>query len=84
MRHTINIMKANWIGHILRRNRLLKPVIEGSREGNRRRGMRRKQLRDDYQERRRCWNLRAESPDCTLWKTILERGYGPVARQTAQ
>jgi hypothetical protein len=27
--HTIKIRKANWIGHILRRNCLLKHVIEG-------------------------------------------------------
>jgi hypothetical protein len=27
--HTINRRKANWIGHILRRNCLLKHVIEG-------------------------------------------------------
>ena len=26
--------KANWIGHILRRNCLLKHVIEGNTEGN--------------------------------------------------
>jgi hypothetical protein len=31
--HTTNIRKANWIGHILRRNCLLKHVIEGKREG---------------------------------------------------
>jgi hypothetical protein len=57
-------MKANWIGHIMRRNRLLKHVIEGNIEGNRRRGIRRRQLRDDHQEKRRDWNLIAESPDC--------------------
>ena len=27
--HTIKIWKANWIGHILRRNCLLNDVIEG-------------------------------------------------------
>jgi hypothetical protein len=27
--HTIKRRKANWIGHILRRNRLLKHIIEG-------------------------------------------------------
>jgi hypothetical protein len=27
--HTVRRMKANWIGHVLRRNCLLKPVIEG-------------------------------------------------------
>jgi hypothetical protein len=42
--------KANWIGHILRRNCLLKYVIEGKIEGmiemTWRRGRRRKQLLD--------------------------------------
>jgi hypothetical protein len=44
--HTIKRTKANWIGHILRRNCLLKQVIEGKLEGRmemtRRRGRRRK------------------------------------------
>jgi hypothetical protein len=31
--HTIKRRKANWIGHILRRNCLLKQVIEGKLEG---------------------------------------------------
>jgi hypothetical protein len=31
--HPIAIRKANWIGHILRRNCLLKYVIEGKTEG---------------------------------------------------
>jgi hypothetical protein len=31
--HTIKRRKANWIGHILRRNCLLKDVIEGRLEG---------------------------------------------------
>jgi hypothetical protein len=30
---TVNRRKANWIGHILRRNCLLKHVIEGKTEG---------------------------------------------------
>jgi hypothetical protein len=30
--HTVKGRKANWIGHILRRNCLLKQVIEGKRE----------------------------------------------------
>jgi hypothetical protein len=46
--YTINRMKANWIGHILRRNCLLKQVIEGKVEGRIemtvRRGRRHKQL----------------------------------------
>jgi hypothetical protein len=44
--HTIKRRKANWIGHILRRNCLLKLVIEGKLEGRiemtGRRGRRRK------------------------------------------
>jgi hypothetical protein len=31
--HTIKRRKANWIGHIVRRNCLLKHVIEGKLEG---------------------------------------------------
>jgi hypothetical protein len=31
--HTIKRRKANWIGHSLRRNCLLKHVIEGKLEG---------------------------------------------------
>jgi hypothetical protein len=31
--HTIKRRKTNWIGHILRRNCLLKHVIEGNVEG---------------------------------------------------
>jgi hypothetical protein len=53
--HTIKRRKANWIGHILRRNCLLKHVIEGKLEGRievrRRRGRRRKDLLDDLKER---------------------------------
>jgi hypothetical protein len=48
-----------WIGHILRRNCLLKHVFEGKLEGRiemtGRRGRRRKQLLDDLKEKRRYW-----------------------------
>ena len=47
--HEISKRKANWIGHILRRNCLLQRVIEGKIKGEmevaRRRGRRRKTLR---------------------------------------
>jgi hypothetical protein len=53
--HTIKRRKANWIGHILRRNCLLKQVIEGKLEGRiemtGRRGRRRKQLRMTLRKR---------------------------------
>jgi hypothetical protein len=54
--HEIRKRKANWIGHILRRNCLLKEVIEekikGRIEVTRRRGRRRKKLLDDLGDRR--------------------------------
>jgi hypothetical protein len=46
--------KANWIGHILRRNCLLKHVIGGKTEGMKkvagRRGRRRYQVLNDHEE----------------------------------
>jgi hypothetical protein len=83
MLHTIQRIKANWIGHIMGRNRFLKHYIEGNIDRNRRRGIRRRQLRDDHQEKRRYWNLKVESPDCSFWRTSSETGCGPVRRQTA-
>jgi len=54
--HEINKRKANWIGHILRKNCLLQRVIEGKTKGGkdvtRRRGRRRRKLLDDHKERR--------------------------------
>jgi hypothetical protein len=83
---TIKRRKANWIGHILRRNCLLKQVIEGKLEGRvemtGRRGRRRKQLLDDFKEKRRHWKLKEEALDRTQWRTRFGRGYGPVVRQT--
>jgi hypothetical protein len=60
--HTIKRRKANWIGHILRRNCLLKHVIEGKIEGRLdvtgRRKRRRKQILDDMNEKRGYWKLK--------------------------
>jgi hypothetical protein len=54
---TIKRRKVNWLGHILRRNCLLKHVIEGKLEGRIemtvRRGRRCKQLLDDIEEKRK-------------------------------
>ena len=54
--HEIRKRKANWIGHILRRNCLLKQVIEGKIkreiEVTRRRGRRRRKLLDDLKDKR--------------------------------
>jgi hypothetical protein len=82
--HTIKRRKANWIGHILPRNCLLKRVIEGKIEGRiemtGKRGRRRKQLLDDLKEKRRYWKLKEEALDRTLWRTRFGRDYGPVVR----
>jgi hypothetical protein len=77
--------KANWIGHILRRNCLIKEVIEGKIKGEmevtRRRGRRRKQLLDDLKDRRGYSYLKEEALDCTLWRKRFRGGFGPVVRQ---
>jgi hypothetical protein len=86
--HTIKRRKANWIGHILRRNCLLKHVIEGKLEERievtGRRGRRRKQLLEDLKEKKRYWKLKEEALDRALWRTCFGRGYGPVVRQTTK
>jgi hypothetical protein len=55
--HGVCKRKANWIGHILRRNCLLQQVIAGKIKGEievtGRRGRRRKNLLNDLKERRR-------------------------------
>jgi hypothetical protein len=83
--HTIKRRKANCIGHILRRNCLLKHVIEGKLEERiemtGRRGRRRKQLLHDLKEKKRYWKLKEEALNRTLWRIRFGRGYGPVVRQ---
>jgi hypothetical protein len=86
--NTIKRRKANWIGHILRRNCLLNHEIEGKREGRiemtGRRGRRRNQLLDDVKENGRCWKLKGEALDHTLWRTRFGRGSGHVVRRTTE
>ena len=80
--------KANWIGHILRRNCLLKQVIEGKIKGEmdvtRRRGRRRKKLLDDLKDRRGYSHLKVEAFGRTMWRNHFGRGFGPVVRQTTE
>jgi hypothetical protein len=86
--HEINKRKANWIGHILRRNFLLKQVIErkikGGIEVTGRRGSRRRKLLNDLTERRGYSHLREEALDRTMWTAPYGRGFGLVVRQTAK
>ena len=86
--HEIRKRKANWIGHILRRNCLLKHVIEGKIKGEmevtRRRGKRRKKLLDDLKDRRGYSYLKEEALDRTMWRNRFRGGFGPVVRQSTE
>jgi hypothetical protein len=86
--HRVRRRKANWICHILRRNCLLKHVIEGKLAGRievtGRRVRRRNQLLDILKEKRRYWKLKEEALDLTLWRTRFGRDYGSVVRQTTE
>jgi hypothetical protein len=77
--HKIKRRKANWIGHILRRNCLLKHVIEGKLEGRiemtGRWGRRRKQLLDDLKETQKILEIergstRSHPMENSLWKRL--------------
>jgi ribosomal 50S subunit-associated protein YjgA (DUF615 family) len=65
--HEIRKRKANWIGHILRRNCLLQEAIEGKIKGRievtRKRGRRHKKLLDDLGDRRGYSHLKEEALD---------------------
>jgi hypothetical protein len=80
--HEIRKRKANWIGHILSRNCLLKEVIEGKIKGRievtRRGGRRRKQLLDDLGDKRGYSQLKEEALDRIKWRNRFGRGCGPV------
>ena len=86
--HEITKRKANWIGHILCRNCLLKQVIEGKIKGEmevtRRRGRRRKKLLDDLKDRRGYCHLKEEALDRTVWRNCFGVGFGPVIRQNTE
>jgi hypothetical protein len=84
---TVKGRKANWIDDILRRNCLLKRVIEENIEGRievtGRQRRRRKQLLDSLKETIEYWKLKEEALDRTLWRTRFGRGCGPAVRRTA-
>ena len=86
--HEIRKQKANWIGHILCRNCLLKQVIKGKIKGEmevaRRRGRKRKKLLDDLKDRRGYLHLMEEALDRTMWRNRFGRGFGPVVRQNTE
>ena len=86
--HEIRKRKANWIGHVWRRNYLLQRVIEGKIIGGMevagRRGRRRRKLLDDPEERRGYSHLKEEALDRAMWRARFGRGFGPVVRQTTK
>ena len=84
--HEISKRKANWIGHVLRRNCLLQSDIEGKIRGGievtGRRGRRRKKLLDGLKERRGYSHLKEEALDRTMWRARFGRGFGHVRQAT--
>jgi hypothetical protein len=86
--HEISKRKANWIGHILRRNCLLQQVTEGKIRGvievKGRRERRRRKLLDDLKEGKGYSHLKKEALDRTMSRACFGRGFGPVVRQTAK
>jgi hypothetical protein len=84
--HEISKRKANWIGHILRRNCLLQRVTEGKIQGGievtGRQGKRHRKLLDDLKERREYSHLKEEALDRTIWRAHFGRGFGPFIKQT--
>ena len=78
--HEIRKRKANWIGHLWRRNCILKQVIEGKIKGGievtGRRGRRRRKLLDDLKERRGYSHLKEEVLERTMWRAGFGRGLG--------
>ena len=75
--------EPDWIGHIRRRNCLLKHVIGGKKGSigvDERRGRRRKQLLDDLQEKRGYCLLKEEALDRTVWRTSFGRDRLPDER----
>ena len=72
----------------VRRNCLLKQVIEGKIKGEmevgRRRGRRRKKLLDDLKDRRKYSHLKQEALHRTMWRHRFGGGFGPVVRQNTE
>jgi hypothetical protein len=68
--------KDNWIGYILRRNCLLKHVIEeniGEIYVTRRRGKRRKLLLCEFKKTRGCRKLKEKALVCTMENPLSKR-----------
>jgi hypothetical protein len=86
--HEISKQKANWIGHILRRNCFLRQFIEGKIKGGieviGRRGRRRRKLVDDLKEMIGYLHMKEDVLDRTMWRVRFGRGFEPVVRQSTK
>jgi len=82
--HEIRKWKANWIGHILCRNCLLKQVIEGKIKGEMEVTRRRRKLLDDLKDRREYSHLKEEALYRTMWRNHFGGGFEPVIRQNTE
>lgn len=78
--HIVTRMKADWIGHILRPNWLIKHVIEGNTEEKRIRGKRRKQLLCDSEKEKLLESERQSTRSRSVERTRSGKVYEPVAR----
>jgi hypothetical protein len=83
--HTIKRRMANWLGHVLGTNCILKHIIEkkveGKIEATERRGRRRKKLLDNLKETRGYCKLEEAALDRNVRRTRFGRGYGAVIRK---
>jgi hypothetical protein len=81
----LSCKKTKNIYNVIRRNCLLKEVIEGQIEGRieviRRRGRRRKKMLDDLGDRRGYCHLKEKALDRIKWRKSFGRDCGPVVRQ---
>jgi hypothetical protein len=78
-------IQANWIGHIFRRNCLLRQVIEGKIKGGIDvTGRRRRKLLDDLKESRGYSHLKEEALDRIMWRPRFGRIFELVVRETTK
>jgi hypothetical protein len=73
--HEIRKWKADWSGHILCTNCLLRQVIDRKIKGGIEvTGRRHRKLLDDLKERRVYSHLKEEALDCKMWRARFGRG----------
>ena len=60
--------KANWVGHILRGDGLLREIMEGKIEGKRGRGRKRIQVLDDLKKRGSYVELKSRAQNRGAWR----------------